>query len=85
MSFVLWSALDMYSYDRTAAGDDTKAAIAWLYKKRKAVITKAFKAMGVEFDKLQKEALEKFPELDLAEVHKQLQLKEQQFKDNLAR
>lgn len=75
----------MYSYDRTAAGDDTKAAIDCLYKKRKAVITKAFKGMGVEFESLQKEAIEKFPDLDLPEVHQQLQLKERQFKENLAR
>jgi hypothetical protein len=73
----------MYSYDRTAAKNATTEAIEWLYKKRRTVIQKAFKGMNAEFEKLEAEALEKYPDLDRAEMHRQLQLKERAFRETL--
>lgn len=73
----------MYSYDRTAAQDDTKQAIAWMYKRRMAVIRKSFKAMKDELEKIQDEALQMFPNLDLPDVHRALQLKEAPFRRTL--
>ncbi len=76
----------MYSYDRTAAAkDDTTEAIKWMYAKRRVVIKKAFKGMKAEFEKIQDEAVQKFPDLDLTAVHRELYHKEYDFKQNLAR
>lgn len=76
----------MYSYDRTAAAkDDTTEAIKWMYAKRRVVITKAFKGMKAEFEKIQDEALKKFPDLDLPAVHRELHSREYEMKQNLAR
>ena len=72
-----------YSYDRTAAEDDTKAAISWLAPKRKSLIKKALKAMGAELDRVMKEAREKFPDMNESEVTAEVRKRETGIREGL--
>jgi len=73
----------MYSYDRTAADDDTKAAIKWHKAERKKVIDKHLKAMRKDLEAVMKEGMDKFPNMDGLELTDALRKAEQKIRENL--